>query len=118
MHDIELLAPAGSAAALHAAVRGGADAVYLGLDSFNARRGADNFTLDSLGDACRYAHMRGVRVYVTFNTMVLPRRRRVRWKPPVRPTVPEPMRSSFRTSVSPSSSCARCPRHACTHRRR
>lgn len=72
MHDIELLAPAGSAAALHAAVRGGADAVYLGLDSFNARRGADNFTLDSLGDACRYAHMRGVRVYVTLNTMVLP----------------------------------------------
>lgn len=72
MHEIELLAPAGSAAALHAAVRGGADAVYLGLDSFNARRGADNFTLDTLADACRYAHMRGVRVYVTLNTMVLP----------------------------------------------
>lgn len=72
MHDVELLAPAGSAAALHAAVRGGADAVYLGLDSFNARRGADNFTLETFADACRYAHLRGVRVYVTLNTMVLP----------------------------------------------
>ena len=71
-HDTELLAPAGSAAALRAAVRAGADAVYLGLESFNARRGADNFTLDALADACRYAHMRGVRVYVTLNTVVLP----------------------------------------------
>ena len=71
-HDIELLAPAGNAAALHAAVRGGADAVYLGLDSFNARRGADNFTLDTLADACAYAHLRGVCVYVAFNTAVLP----------------------------------------------
>lgn len=71
-HAIELLAPAGNAAALRAAVRGGADAVYLGLDSFNARRGADNFTLDTLADACAYAHLRGVRVYVTFNTAVLP----------------------------------------------
>lgn len=71
-HDIELLAPAGSAVALRAAVRGGADAVYLGLDSFNARRGADNFTIQTLADACRYAHLRGVRVYVALNTMVLP----------------------------------------------
>ena len=71
-HAIELLAPAGNAAALRAAVRGGADAVYLGLDSFNARRGADNFTLDTLADACAYAHLRGVRVYVTFNTAILP----------------------------------------------
>ena len=71
-HAIELLAPAGNAAALRAAVRGGADAVYLGLEAFNARRGADNFTLDTLADACAYAHLRGVRVYVTFNTAVLP----------------------------------------------
>ena len=62
-HAIELLAPAGNAAALRAAVRGGADAVYLGLDSFNARRGADNFTLETLADACAYAHLRGVDVY-------------------------------------------------------
>lgn len=71
-HAIELLAPAGNAAALRAAVRAGADAVYLGLEAFNARRGADNFTLDTLADACAYAHLRGVRVYVTFNTAVLP----------------------------------------------
>ncbi len=72
LQDVELLAPAGNAAALHAAVRGGADAVYLGLDSFNARRGADNFTLDTFAEACEYAHLRGVRVYVTLNTAVLP----------------------------------------------
>lgn len=68
----ELLAPAGSAEALHAAVAGGADAVYLGLDAFNARRNADNFTLGTLADACDYAHLRGVRVYVTLNTAILP----------------------------------------------
>ena len=68
----ELLAPAGNELCLHAAVRAGANAVYLGLDSFNARRGADNFTLESLGRACDYAHLRGVRVYVTMNTVVLP----------------------------------------------
>ena len=49
---VELLAPAGNAEALRAAVRAGADAVYLGLESFNARRGADNFTLESLAEAC------------------------------------------------------------------
>ena len=69
---VELLAPAGGAEALHAAVAGGADAVYLGLDAFNARRNADNFTLETLGEACDYAHLRGVRVYVTLNTAILP----------------------------------------------
>ncbi|OUO87123.1 peptidase U32 [Gordonibacter sp. An230] len=69
---VELLAPAGNAEALRAAVRAGADAVYLGLESFNARRGADNFTLEGLAEACEYAHLRGVRVYVALNTAVLP----------------------------------------------
>lgn len=73
MRSVELLAPAGNESALHAAVSAGADAVYLGLESFNARRGADNFTLDSLEDACAYAHLRGVNVYVALNTTVLPR---------------------------------------------
>ena len=68
----ELLAPAGGTAALHAAVMNGADAVYLGLPAFNARRSADNFTLESFEEACAYAHGRGVRVYVTMNTVVLP----------------------------------------------
>jgi len=47
----ELLAPAGSMECLHAAVCAGADAVYLGLGEFNARRNADNFTLDDLDTA-------------------------------------------------------------------
>lgn len=68
----ELLSPAGSAEALNAAVRGGADAVYLGLGTFNARRNADNFTPESLREACRYAHLRGTKVFVTLNTVVLP----------------------------------------------
>ncbi|WP_165046192.1 DUF3656 domain-containing protein [Adlercreutzia sp. ZJ138] len=69
---VELLAPAGGPSALHAAVAAGADAVYLGLDAFNARRNAENFTLDTLAQACDYAHLRNVRVYVTLNTLVLP----------------------------------------------
>ena len=72
MHKVELLAPAGNAAALRAAVRAGADAVYVGLESFNARRGADNFTVGDLKEAASYAHLRGVRVYVALNTAVLP----------------------------------------------
>ena len=69
---VELLAPAGNRPALHAAVAGGADAVYLGLETFNARRGADNFTLETLREACDFAHLRGVSVYVTMNTIILP----------------------------------------------
>ncbi len=72
MSDVELLAPAGSAACFHAAASAGADAVYLGLKSFNARRGADNFTEEELIQACAYARMRGMRVYVALNTVVLP----------------------------------------------
>ena len=71
-HSLELLAPAGGVAALHAAVTAGADAVYLGLDKFNARRGADNFTLETLAEACDYAHLRGTKIYVTMNTILLP----------------------------------------------
>lgn len=69
---VELLAPAGSMLSLRAAVCAGADAVYLGLESFNARRGADNFTMETLAEACEYAHLRGVRVYLTLNIAILP----------------------------------------------
>lgn len=69
---VELLAPAGGPEALRAAVSAGADAVYLGMESFNARRGASNFSPEELAQACEYAHLRGVRVYVTMNTAVLP----------------------------------------------
>lgn len=67
----ELLAPAGGPDALRAAVRNGADAVYLGTSELNARRGAENFTLGTLPDACRYAHLRGTRIYLTANVVVL-----------------------------------------------
>ena len=68
----ELLAPAGNMECLHAAVCAGADAVYLGLDAFNARRNADNFTIESLREACEYAHLRGTLIYVTLNVEILP----------------------------------------------
>lgn len=70
---LELLSPAGSLDALHAAVCNGADAVYLGAEGFNARAGARNFTLDELPEAVRYCHVRGVRVYLTLNTLVTDR---------------------------------------------
>ena len=67
---IELLAPAGSMEALRAAVQNGADAVYLGVGPFNARQGAKNFTVDSLREAVQYAHVRGVAIHLTLNTLV------------------------------------------------
>lgn len=70
--NVELLAPAGNMECLHAAVKAGTDAVYLGAGHFNARRGADNFSLENLAEACDYAHLRGVKIYLTLNTVVLP----------------------------------------------
>lgn len=70
---LELLSPAGSLDALHAAVCNGADAVYLGVDAFNARHGARNFTLDELPDVVRYCPVRGVAVHLTLNTLVTDR---------------------------------------------
>jgi putative protease len=67
---IELLAPAGSNDALHAAVENGADAVYLGGKLFNARVQADNFDGDALRRALEYAHAKGVSIYLTLNTLV------------------------------------------------
>ena len=69
---MELLAPAGNMTALHAAVSAGADAVYLGSGTFNARYSADNFSLDDLKVACDYAHLRQVAIYLTLNTVILP----------------------------------------------
>ena len=66
----EILAPAGSMEALKAAVRTGADAVYLGAGNFNARRNATNFTMDELGEAIEYCHVRGVKVHLALNTLV------------------------------------------------
>lgn len=69
---VELLAPAGNEAALIAAVNNGADAVYVGLRELNARRGADNLDLEGLQRACRFAHLRGLRVYLTANILIMP----------------------------------------------
>lgn len=65
----ELLSPAGSRQALEAAVRSGADAVYLGLDRFNARQGAANFDPAAFREAVAYCRQRGVAVHVTLNTL-------------------------------------------------
>ena len=67
---LELLAPAGSMEALRAAVQNGANAVYLGVGTFNARQGAKNFTPQTLVDAVKYCHIRGVQVHLTLNTLV------------------------------------------------
>ncbi len=66
----EILAPAGSKEQLEAAVRSGANAVYLGVKGFNARNNAENFDDLSLLDAVSYCHARGVKVYVAFNIIV------------------------------------------------
>lgn len=67
---VELLAPAGNAEALRAAVENGADAVYLGGQAFHARDRAANFEDEELGRALDYAHLKGVSVYLTVNTLL------------------------------------------------
>ena len=67
---LELLAPAGSMEALRAAVQNGASAVYLGCGAFNARQSAKNFTPQTLVEAIKYCHVRGVQVHLTLNTLV------------------------------------------------
>lgn len=66
----ELLAPAGGPKPFYAALAAGADAIYCGMGSFNARRKADNFTDDAFETACRAAHLAGSRVYVTVNIVI------------------------------------------------
>ena len=69
----ELLAPAGGQEALVAAVQSGADAVYMGFGAFNARRNARNFSDEEFRAAVSYCHLRGVKVYLTLNTLVTDR---------------------------------------------
>ena len=68
----ELLAPAGNWDCARAAIENGADAIYFGLDRFNARMRADNFTLADLPKLMAFLHRRGVRGYLTLNTLVFP----------------------------------------------
>ena len=67
---MELLSPAGSPEAVIAAVQNGADAIYMGMGNFNARRGAKNFNDEEFERAVRYCRVRGCKVYVTLNTLV------------------------------------------------
>ena len=69
----ELLSPAGSPEALRAAVQNGAGAVYLGWGDFNARRNAKNFSDEEFAQALTYCHERGVRVFLTLNTLLTDR---------------------------------------------
>ena len=66
----ELLSPVGGRAQLEAAINNGADAVYMGGSLFNARINAENFTEETLAEAIDYAHESGVKVYITFNTLI------------------------------------------------
>ena len=68
----ELLAPAGSLDAVRAALGNGADAIYLGVDKFNARDEGAQLTLDDLEQACRLAHAQDARIYLTFNILFKP----------------------------------------------
>ena len=67
---IELLSPAGSMESLRSAVQNGANAVYLGVGAFNARQSAKNFTPETLPEAVKYCHIRGVAVHLAINTLV------------------------------------------------
>ena len=66
----ELLIPAGNMECLHAAVHNGADAVYVGLKEFGARKYAANFTLEEMSEAVMFCHLYGVKLYVTLNTLI------------------------------------------------
>ncbi len=69
-HNLEILSPAGSLDTLICAVNNGADAVYIGGQSFSARKNAANFTNEEITSAVKYAHLYGSKVYVTVNTLV------------------------------------------------
>lgn len=70
MNKSEILAPAGNSESLKAAVLSGADAVYFGVGNFNARRNADNFQQEKIEQIIKYCHSRGVKVYITLNTLI------------------------------------------------
>ncbi len=70
MKQYQVLAPAGNQQSLVCAVQNGADAVYFGLDKFNARMKADNFSSDNLSSWVNYCHLYGVKAYVTLNTSI------------------------------------------------
>ena len=70
MDKIELLAPAGNMECLKAAIHNGADAIYIGGSNFSARAYADNFTNEQIVEAIKYAHIYGVKIYVSVNITI------------------------------------------------
>jgi len=97
----EVLAPAGDIDCVRAAVENGADAVYFGIQKWNARARAANFPLEELPDLFAFLRLRGVKGYVAFNTLVFSDELR---RPSGRSrgsSTPDPTRSSFRTWESP-----------------
>ena len=70
MNKLEVLSPVGNEESFFAAINNGADAIYLGLDNFNARAKAQNFSADNIRRYTKIAHFFGVKVYVTLNTIV------------------------------------------------
>ncbi|NOX85242.1 MAG: U32 family peptidase, partial [Chlorobi bacterium] len=69
--DIEIMAPVGSYASLHAAIRGGADSVYFGIGKLNMRsNSSQNFTLDDLEEISRICREHNIRTYITLNTVI------------------------------------------------
>ena len=70
MKEIEVLSPVGDIDGFYASIRSGCDAVYMGLPKFNARMRAENITLENLPNLVRFAHLKGVKVYITMNTLL------------------------------------------------
>lgn len=70
LENLEILSPAGNPECFFANINNGADAVYLGLSSFNARMKAENFTKDNIREYIKFAHKFGVKVYITVNTLL------------------------------------------------
>ena len=68
---MKIVAPAGSIERFHAAIKAGADEIYMGLKGFGARRNAVNLTLEEYKEALDYAHARGVKVFLTLNTIMM-----------------------------------------------
>ncbi len=70
MNKVELLSPVGDFECLKAAVQNGADSVYFGANSFNARASATNFGLEDMQNAIKYAKLRNVKTHLTLNTLI------------------------------------------------
>ena len=70
MKKVEILAPVGNYEMLETAIANNADAVYLGLENFNARAKADNFNSDNIRETVKLCHLYGIKVYITVNTLI------------------------------------------------